>query len=385
MGNHAVSYGVKLSRVQVISAYPITPQTQVVEMLSEMCADGELAARFLKVESEHSALAAVIGAASTGVRAFTATSAQGLALMHELIHWTAGARLPVVMANVNRAMAPGWSIWPDQLDSLSQRDTGWLQLYCESNQEILDLTIVGYRLAEAIALPVMVIYDAFILSHTSEPVDIPEQAEVDGFLPDLSPWAKLDPKAPAAFGGLTSPEHYYEFRYMMQQAQAKGLALFGEYGADFAERFGRAYEPVECVGCEDAELILATFGAMTSTARMAVARLRERGQKVGLLKVRMFRPFPVEAVRTAIAGAGRLAVVDRNLSAGCGGILAQEMRAALYELPQRPDVLGFVAGLGGRDITVDDFERIIDDAAQREPGEGSPIFYGLKEENLRVD
>ncbi|MEJ2503682.1 MAG: hypothetical protein P8177_10300 [Gemmatimonadota bacterium] len=204
VGNHAVSLGVKLARAEVISAYPITPQTQIVEMLSEMCGSGELDARFIKVESEHSAMAACMGASATGVRAFTATSSQGLALMHELLHWAAGARHPIVMANVNRAMGPGWNIWTDQNDSLAQRDTGWIQLYCENNQEVLDTTIQAFRLAEAVDLPVMIILDAFFLSHTSEPVDVPDPAVVDAFLPRREARLKLDPADPRAFNALVT-------------------------------------------------------------------------------------------------------------------------------------------------------------------------------------
>jgi len=385
MGNHAVSYGVKLARVQVISAYPITPQTQVVEMLSEMCANGELAAKFLKVESEHSALAAIIGAATLGVRTFTATSAQGLALMHELIHWSAGSRLPLVMADVNRAMAPGWSIWPDQLDALSQRDTGWLQIYCESNQEILDLTILAYRLAEAISMPTMVVYDAFVLSHTSEPVQIPDQSQVDAFLPAIESRSKLDLKTPAAFGGLTSPEYYFEFRYMMQQAHCKALSLIDELGTDFGEHFGRPYRVLETIDCDDAELILVTVGASTSTTRIVVQNRRARGEKIGIVKLRLFRPFPIEAIRQALRQAKRVAVIDRNLSVGCGGIFAQEIRSALYDLPDRPTIFGYVVGLGGRDITVELLDQLIDDALGREPEDGYVVFRGLKSENLHVE
>jgi len=384
MGNHAVSYAVLLSRVQVIAAYPITPQTQVVEMLSEMCGDGRLAARFLKVESEHSALASIIGAASTGVRAFTATSSQGLALMHELIHWTAGSRLPMVMANANRALAPGWSIWADQLDALSQRDTGWLQIYCESNQEILDMTILSYRLAEAISLPVMVVYDAFILSHTSEPVYIPDQEAVDALLPPLQSRARLDTRNPVAFGALTSPDYYYEFRYMIQEAHVRALSLFDQLGADFGEAVGRRYRALEPNYCDGAELVLVTAGALTSTARLALEQLRSRGEKVGLLKLRLFRPFPAQAVRSALAGVSRVAVIDRNLAAGCGGIFGQEVRAALYDGEEHPLVFNYVAGLGGRDVTVTDYLAMADDARKRSPQDEHIIYHGLKPENLDV-
>ncbi|MDI6733593.1 MAG: pyruvate ferredoxin oxidoreductase, partial [Planctomycetota bacterium] len=211
-GNHAVSYGAMLARAQVISAYPITPQTQIVEMLSEFCRTGQLKAKFIKVESEHSALAACIGASVTGARTFTATSAQGLALMHELIHWAANGRLPLVMADVNRSMAPGWSIWTDQNDSLSQRDTGWLQFYCESNQEVLDTIIQAYKIAEQILLPVMVVLDAFVLSHTLEGVDIPDIRQVDKFLPPYHLKYKMDLASRLAFGALVPPDYNFELK-----------------------------------------------------------------------------------------------------------------------------------------------------------------------------
>ena len=206
LGNHAVAWGVKLARAEVISAYPITPQTQVVELLSEMCASGELDARFIKVESEHSAMAACVGASAAGARAFTATSSQGLALMHEMLHWAAGARHPIVLADVNRALGPGWNIWTDQSDTLSQRDTGWVQLYCETNQEVMDTTIMAFKLAETLELPVMIVLDAFYLSHTAEPVDVPEQAIVDGFLPKRTSRYQLDTLEPHAFGALVRPD-----------------------------------------------------------------------------------------------------------------------------------------------------------------------------------
>src|SRR5512143_2931382 len=207
-GSHAVSYGVMLCKVQVICAYPITPQTHIVERLSELCASGDLQAKFIKVESEHSAMAACIGAAAAGARTFTATSSQGLALMHELLHWASGARLPVVMANVNRSLGPPWNIWCDQTDSLSQRDTGWLQFYCESSQEVVDTVIQAYKISEKVSLPSMVILDAFYLSHTFEPVNLPDQERVDRFLPPFEPRYRIDPRDPRSFSGITPPDFY---------------------------------------------------------------------------------------------------------------------------------------------------------------------------------
>jgi len=262
-GNHTVSFGVKLSRAEVIAAYPITPQTEIVEKLSEMVADGSLPAKFIKVESEHSAMAACIGASATGARAFTATSSQGLALMHEMLHWASGARLPIVMTNVNRAMAPPWNVWSDQTDSLAQRDTGWLQFYCEDNQEIVDTIIQAYKISEKVMLPAMVVLDAFILSHTSEPVDIPLQKKVDKFLPPYNPKYKLDIANPHAFGGLVKPDWYYEFRYKISRAMEDAKDLINKVGKDFGREFGRSYGLIEEYRCNKADIILVTSGTIS--------------------------------------------------------------------------------------------------------------------------
>jgi pyruvate/2-oxoacid:ferredoxin oxidoreductase alpha subunit len=353
-GSHAVSHAVDLARVQVISAYPITPQTHIVERLAELVADGVLDARFIRVESEHSAMAAVIGAASAGARSFTASSSHGLALMHEMLHWAAGARLPVVMAEVNRALGPGWNIWADQTDSLAQRDTGWLQFYCEDVQEVLDSILMGYRLAERVSLPVMIVLDAFFLSHTYEPVDVPEQQAVDEFLPPWVPTEILDPTDPKAFNQLASPEYYMEFRYKIQKAMEDALALYPAIDAEYQERFGRSYPMVEVFPAREGErsaLALVTTGSVTGTARVALEELRGRGLDVDLVKLRLFRPFPQDEIRRALGPYERVAVIDRNLSFGFGGVFAQEIRSALANLARRPVVYPFVAGLGGRDIT----------------------------------
>lgn len=380
VGNHAVSWAVKLARTEVISAYPITPQTQVVEELSEMCASGELAARFIKVESEHSAMAAVVGASATGARAFTATSSQGLALMHEMLHWAAAARHPIVMAEVNRALGPGWNIWADQSDSLSQRDTGWIQLYCETNQEVLDTTLMAFRLAESIDLPVMVVLDAFYLSHTSEPVDIPDIADVDRFLPKREPRYRLDPRAPHAFNALVRPDDYLEMRWHLQDAHRRAIAELARVEDEFDAVFGRRWGAIESYRARDAELVLVTSGTITSTAREVVDAARDRGESVGLVKVKLFRPFPAEALRDALRGKGRVAVLDRNLSPGAGGIFAQELRSALYDLPadDRPPVYGYVLGLGGRDVTPDKIEEVIRHTRAAGAPERADHWVGVK-------
>lgn len=378
MGNHALSYGAMLGRSQVIAAYPITPQTQVVELLSEMCADGTLDAKFIKVESEHSAMAACIGASLAGARTFTATSAQGLALMHELLHWASGGRLPVVMGNINRAMAPGWSIWSDQNDSLSQRDTGWIQFYCSSNQEVLDTVIQAFKVSEGLLIPSMIILDAFTLSHTYEVVDVPEQEKVDEFLPPFRPEIRLTPDDPHAFGGLTSPEHYFELRYKLQIDMEKAPALIEKTGKEYENLFGRYLGLVEEHRCDDAELILVTSGTMGSTAKVAVDKLRDEGIKAGNLRMKVFRPFPFETVRKILKRPQKVAVVDRNISYGHHGIFYQEVKSAIYGQNSDLPLFGFIAGLGGRDITPSTFKEIARYALDKDKPEEEIVWIGVK-------
>lgn len=350
-GNYAVSYAVLLSDVQVIAAYPITPQTQIVEKLSEMCAKNQLSARYINVESEHSAMAACIGASATGARAFTATSSQGLAYMHELLHWASRARLPIVMANVNRAMAPGWNMWVDQNDSLSQRDTGWMQIYCKNNQEVIDSIIMAYKISEHVLLPTMVNLDAFVLSHTSETVDIPDNKKVKDFLSDFCPKIKLDINNPRTFGTLTDPDIYTEFQYKIQKSMEEAEAVIEEVGEIFNEFFGRYYKMVEAYKIDDAEDVIITTSTMAETASLAVDLLREYGVKVGLLRLRYLRPFPRIKICKFLTGKRCAIVLDRNISFGAQGIFCQEIRAAIYDAKNMPDVYGYILGLGGRDVT----------------------------------
>ena len=378
MGNHALSYGAMLGRTQVIAAYPITPQTQVVELLSEMCADKTLDAKFIKVESEHSAMAACLGASLAGARTFTATSSQGLALMHELLHWASGGRTPVVMGNINRAMAPGWNIWADQNDSLSQRDTGWMQFYCSNNQEVLDTVIQAFKISEKLLIPSMVILDAFSLSHTYEIVDIPEQEKVDEYLPPFNPQIKITPDEPHAFGGLTSPEYYFELRYKLQKAMEKAPALIEETGKEYEKMFGRYLGLVDEYRCDDADIILITSGTVGSTARVAVEELRQEGIRVGNLRIKVFRPFPFEIVRNIVKGAEKIAVVDRNISYGHHGIFYEEVKSALYGHNNSVPIFGFIAGLGGRDITPSTFKEITNLALKKKRPEEEIIWIGVK-------
>jgi pyruvate/2-oxoacid:ferredoxin oxidoreductase alpha subunit len=366
-GTHAISYAVQRCRAEVIAAYPITPSSGVVELLAEMCADGRMDAQFVAVESEHSAMATCAGASQTGARAFTATSSHGLLYMHEMLHWCAGARLPIVLANVNRAVGAPWNIFADQNDSLSQRDTGWLQFYCENNQEVLDTIIQAFRVAERVSLPAMVCLDAFFLSHTSEPVSVPEQELVDMYLPPFTPAFMLDTAAPHAFGGLPANDAYMELRARMEKSMRDAIGIAAEADERFHELFGRRYGLVDAYRAEDAETILVTSGTAAGTARAVVDEYRAQGRAVGLVRIRLFRPFPAEELRRVLAPARRIVVFDRNISFGSGGIMAGEVRGALFNHADVP-VWSYVGGLGGRDVTPDTLRGAIDHAC----GSGTP-------------
>jgi pyruvate/2-oxoacid:ferredoxin oxidoreductase alpha subunit len=356
--NQAVSYAVRGAKAQVIAAYPITPQSSIVEMLSGFCATGELPAKFINVESEHSAMAACISASVTGARTFTATSSQGLALMHELLHYASGLRLPIVMANVNRALASPFNLKADLSDALSQRDTGWLQFYCESGQEVFDTILQAYKIAEQILLPVMVNLEGFILSHTYEIVDLPDQAEIDRFLPPAPPREVLDVDHPSMFGSTT--DFYINFRNKMHQDMEKAKVLCRDIDTEFKSSFGRSYGQVSPYLCDDADLILVTAGTIAGTCRVVADRCRERGMKVGVLRIRLFRPFPKEEIAERLRGTEKIAIIDRDFSPGSGGIFAQEVKAVLQGLNSGLPVYEFIAGLGGKDVTDKDIEYIIE-------------------------
>jgi pyruvate/2-oxoacid:ferredoxin oxidoreductase alpha subunit len=381
-GNHAISYGVMASNVKVISAYPITPQTQIVEMLSELCASGALPAKFIKVESEHSAMAAVIGSAAAGARSFTATSSHGLLLMHEMLHWAVGARLPIVLANVNRAVGPPWNIWTDQNDSLSQRDTGWLQIYCESNQEVFDTSLQSYKIAEAIDLPVMLVLDAFFLSHTCEIVDVFDAKDGEKYLPPPSYAEAISTTRPKAYGNLTGPDNYYELRHMIDRAMRRGLDVAREADDEFYRVYGRKYGVVEEYRTDGADSILVTSGTITSTARAVIDERRDRGEKIGLLKMRLFRPFPTPDVQRVLHGRKKVIVIDRNIGFSVGGIFAQEIKAALWSMRENTPLFGFIAGIGGRDVTPAVINEIIDIANTRDYPEEEVYWIGVKDEQL---
>jgi pyruvate/2-oxoacid:ferredoxin oxidoreductase alpha subunit len=368
-GNHTAAYAAKLARVEVVAAYPITPQTQIVEKLSEIIAKGELKAEYIRVESEHSAMAACIGASAAGVRAFTATSSQGLALMHELLHWAAGARLPIVMVNVNRAMAPPWNIWCDHNDSISQRDTGWMQIYCESNQEVMDSVIQAFKIAETVRLPTIVNLDGFYLSHTAEPVELPDQEKVDEFLPRYDPEDKLDPERPFSYGAMAVPENYARMRYDLQLAMERAKSLIRQVGGEYGKMFGRHYDIVDSYRCDDAETLVIAVSTIANTAKDVIDAMRDGGEKIGLLRLRWLRPFPREMIRKIAGRARRICVIDRDLSFGFEGAIFSEVKAALYPLERRPQIYGFLMGIGGVDVPPEDIEKAIRSVINEEAGE----------------
>jgi pyruvate/2-oxoacid:ferredoxin oxidoreductase alpha subunit len=385
-GNHAQSEGVRLARPHVIAAYPITPQTTIVEGLAEMVASGELPSRFVKVESEHSALQVCVSAAALGARTYTATSSQGLLLMHELLHWASGMRAPIVMGVVNRAVAPPWNIGADHTDTYAQRDTGWIQFYAETNQEVLDTVLEAYRLAEdpAIRLPVMVNEDAFYLSHTVEPVDVPSQEQVDAFLPARATRAVLVPGQAARLGSFSGPEDYVKFRREVAFATDRVPLVLPVVEADFAARIGRELPgAVEPYRLEGAEVVLLAMGTAMTTVRSVVDAMREDGDRVGALKVRLFRPFPEWEVRDWLSDANRVGVMDRAYTFGMAGALATEVKAALYGGMRRPPVTSFYAGIGGRDVTPRMVRRMFEHLL--EGTEAEPVWVDVEPPPVEVE
>ena len=372
--NQAVSYAVLASKTQVIAAYPITPQSSIVEMLAGFCAEGDLQAKFINVESEHSAMAACISASVTGARTFTATSSQGLALMHELLHYASGMRLPIVMANVNRALGSPFNLKADLTDSLSQRDTGWLQYYCESGQEVFDTIIQvlqdrGTDPAPGHGEPGGIHPFSHLRDRRCSGAECGRS-----FSSPAPPRECLDVDNPTMFGATT--DFYINFRYKMHQEMEKAKAVCREQDAQFQEVFGRGYGLVHSYLCEDADMILVTAGTIASTCRIVADRCRAKGLKVGVLRIRLFRPFPDEEIRQALRNAKKVAIIDRDFSPGCGGIFAQEIRSVLQGTQSGLPVYPFIAGLGGKDVTDKDIERIVEQTHQ-EPKPGEITWIGL--------
>jgi len=361
-GNHAAALGAKLSRVQVIAAYPITPQSPVTERLSEFVEGGTLNAEYVAVESEHSALAVCTSASIVGARTFTATSSHGLAYMHEMLHWAAGTRLPVVLACVNRAIGAPWNVLNDQQDSISQRDTGWIQIYARNNQEILDSVIQAYKIAEAVYIPVMVCYDGYILSHTEMPVDVPSQNNVDRFLPPYKPHTTLEPSNPKNYNLVTLANPrvnaegvlchgYMELRYLLQEALQNSRETITMVGREFGELFGRSYASMFWEDrMKDADIVIVAMGSLALEATVAADVLRKEGHKAGVLGLRVFRPFPKGDLVKALEKSRLIVVLDKNISYGSEGATCSEIKSALYGSSVNAGIRNFIVGLGGRDV-----------------------------------
>jgi pyruvate ferredoxin oxidoreductase alpha subunit len=378
-GSHAVAEAVRLCRPQVVSAYPITPQTHIVEALADMVANCQLDADYITVENELSALSACVGASAAGSRVYSATTSQGLALMFEVCFNAAGMRLPIVMTIANRALGAPLSIWNDQQDSISLRDSGWLQFYAEDNQEATDLHFIAYKVCEdhSVLLPAMVCFDGFILSHVYEPVDMLTQEDVDKYLPPFTPYQRLDAADPISFGMYATPDYYHEFRYEIDNAAKRAKEVIQKAGKEFGTMFGRDYSAlVEGYRLEDAETAIVAMGSICGTIKDAIDEMRAEGKKVGLLKIRVFRPFPSEEIAQALSRVKRVAVLDKNISLGAKGAVAMEVRDALYG--SSATVKGYVLGLGGRDVRKKDIKEIV---SLVEKGVGDQ-FFGLRRELL---
>ncbi len=373
-GNETAALAAKLCKVQVIAAYPITPQSKIPETLSSYVESGQLDAEFVRVESEHTAMGVCISASLVGARVFTATSANGLAYMNEQLHWAAGARVPIVMAVANRGLGAPWTILNDMQDTLSQRDTGWIQLYCKNNQEILDKIILAFKLAEKVLVPIMVCFDGFRLSHTVMPVKVPGQQEIDEFLPPFEPVYEIDPDNPININPvvMTDPlpgpdgelcPSYMGFRRRLQETHENVLSVYREVATEFAEKFGRDYsDPLYRYRADDAEILFVAQGSVASEATAATDILREKGIKIGVLGLNIFRPFPAKELAEASGKAGILAVFEKGISYGYEGVLCTELKAALYSYNgHRPEVLNFIVGLGGKDLNPQDLVNAIDD------------------------
>lgn len=370
-GSDAIAQAARLCRPQVLPMFPITPSTIIPERLSEMVSNGELAAKMIYVESEHSAISALFGIYATGLRGFTATSSQGLAYMHEILPIMSGTRFPAVMAVANRALAGPLNIWNDHSDAMSERDLGWIQLYCATNQEAFDTTIMAFKIAEneKVSLPVMICVDGFYITHLYEPTQIEDQEKVDAFLPAYKPEHHLDPKHPKTFGPVAYPNVYMEFREAQEKAMQEAISVITKVNSEFCKAFGRSYgngliEEYEMKGAEYALLVV---GSIAGTAREVIDELRSQGKKAGLIRLKALRPLPVEDLKKACAKLKALAVIDRHASLGFGGALTNDIKSALAE--EKVQVEGFVAGLGGRDITKAHFRKALNAIMAGKKGE----------------
>jgi len=383
-GSLALAEAVKLCRPHVVSAYPITPQTHIVENLAQMVADGELKCEFVNTESEFGAASVVLGASAAGARAFSASSSQGLLLMAEVLFNIAGMRLPVVLACANRSVSAPINIWNDQQDAAALRDAGLIQFFAEDNQEVHDMIIQAYKICEnpEICLPALVNLDGFILTHAFEPVEVCDQKLVDEFLPPYRPANYLSVDKPMTFGALFEPTWYQETRYRIQQTMEEAKPLIEEVSKDFEKTFGRfSGGLLEKYRMENADTVFVSMGSVVGTIKDAVDELRKGGEKAGVLKVRVFRPFPTEAITEALEGVKNVIVMEKMISLGAGGILASEIKNAFYKNPQAPDVSNFIFGLGGRDIPL---ESILEAYTKAKKQKNRDVFVDLRKEALEV-
>ena len=378
-GSRSVATAVMLAKPEVIAAYPVTPQTEIVEDIATFIEEKRLGSRFIKVDSEHSAMGACIGASSAGARTFTATSSQGLLYMDEVVHWAAHARLPIVMAVATRALAAPWSILNEHTDFMTQLTSGWIQIMAENNQDALDSMLQAYKIGEdpRVTLPVMVGLDGFILTHTSMPVEIPEQADIDSFLGKRKPEFEIDVERPFTFGNVIDERYYIDMRHKMFESMQAAKEVIGSVSNEYKRLAGREYSMLECYNCDDAEHIIVSIGASSGDAREASDRLRKEGVKAGAVRIRVIRPFPSEEIAKALGGAETVTVVERSLSVGGGNILAHEIRSALYSAhgpEEAPFVKGFITGLGGKDITPNDYIHMVGITRERPTGDE---WFGL--------
>lgn len=395
-GNVAAALAVKLAAAEVIAAYPITPQTPVTEKLSAMITRGEMDAEYVAVESEHSALGVCIGAASAGSRSFTATSSNGLLYMSEQLHWAAGARLPMVMCVVNRGVGAPWSVWNDHQDAISQRDAGWIQVFAKDHQEIVDMTLKAFRLAELVHIPVMVNYDGYYLSHTYMPFSLPDAAEVREFLPPYEYLHTLDPDHPESLNTVTLPDArididgvkrpgYMDIRHNLHEEMCMAITVWEEIDADFRRRFGRGGAPVcDAYQCEDAEFVVVAMGTLANQFRDVIDRLREEdGLQAGVMALQVYRPFPADQIARALQSAKGVMVFEKGLSYGNQGALYADLKSALYPYPARPQLHNFITGLGGREIRTEDLYQTVKDACLAQAplspeAANSPQWIGLQ-------
>jgi pyruvate ferredoxin oxidoreductase alpha subunit len=390
-GNVAAATGVKLARAQVIAAYPITPQTPLTEKLSEFVESGELAAEYIPVESEHSAMAVCIAASTAGTRAFTATSANGLLYMNEQLHWAVGARLPIVMCVANRGIGAPWTVWNDQQDTISQRDVGWIQIYANDHQQIIDSVIKAFRLAQTVSIPVMVCYDGYLLSHTYMPFDVPVQGQVDSFLPAFTPTHFLDPENPGNFNTVTLPDvradvdggiapGYIEIRHNLQQDLRAALDAYVAIDREFEQEFSRGGNPlIEEYRCSDADFVAVAIGSLSYQLRDVIDIMRDRDVKIGVMGVQMYRPFPDKAIVEALSGKKCAIVFEKALSYGNQGALYADIKSALYSSARKPLVHNYILGLGGREIKTQQLLAALTESCGSPDGfDDAPRWIGLK-------